>query len=113
MIRPANFPEGTPGVGMVFVKVNTIELAVINMQARSFMVDLDDPFRKMDELVAIARKRTPFIFVDFHGETTSENKRWAGIWMAVFRQSSARIPTSRPMMRGFCPKERLICQMSA
>ncbi|MFW8576187.1 TIGR00282 family metallophosphoesterase [Enterococcus entomosocium] len=74
MIRPANFPEGTPGVGMVFVKVNTIELAVINMQARSFMVDLDDPFRKMDELVAIARKRTPFIFVDFHGETTSEKQ---------------------------------------
>ena len=33
MIRPANFPEGTPGTGMVFVKVNAIELAVINMQA--------------------------------------------------------------------------------
>ena len=74
MIRPANFPEGTPGTGMVFVKVNAIELAVINMQARSFMVDIDDPFRKMDELVTIARKRTPFIFVDFHGETTSEKQ---------------------------------------
>ena len=74
MVRPANFPEGTPGQGMVFVKVNAIELAVINMQARSFMVDIDDPFRKMDELVTIARKRTPFIFVDFHGETTSEKQ---------------------------------------
>ena len=31
-------------------------------------------FRKMDELVTIARKRTPFIFVDFHGETTSEKQ---------------------------------------
>ncbi|WP_265331518.1 YmdB family metallophosphoesterase [Enterococcus faecium] len=46
MVRPANFPEGTPGQGMVFVKVNQVELAVINMQARSFMVDLDDPFVK-------------------------------------------------------------------
>lgn len=66
--------EGTPGQGMVFVKVNQVELAVINMQARSFMVDLDDPFRKMNELVEEARKRTPIIFVDFHGETTSEKQ---------------------------------------
>ncbi|MBO0462695.1 TIGR00282 family metallophosphoesterase [Enterococcus sp. DIV1298c] len=74
MVRPANFPEGTPGQGIVFVKVNQLELAVINMQARSFMVDLDDPFRKMAELVEEARKRTPIIFVDFHGETTSEKQ---------------------------------------
>ena len=72
IIRPANFPEGTPGNGMVFVKVNTVELAVINLQARTFMVPLDDPFAKIDELVAEARKRTPLIFLDFHGETTSE-----------------------------------------
>ncbi|STP28963.1 calcineurin-like phosphoesterase [Enterococcus durans] len=74
MVRPANFPEGTPGQGIVFVKVNQLELAVINMQARSFMVDLDDPFRKMNELIKEARKRTPIIFVDFHGETTSEKQ---------------------------------------
>ncbi len=42
---------------MVFVKVNQVELAVINMQARSFMVDLDDPFRKMDRLIAEAKKK--------------------------------------------------------
>lgn len=74
IVRPANFPEGTPGQGMVFVKVNQVELAVINMQARSFMVDLDDPFRKMDRLIAEAKKRTLIIFVDFHGETTSEKQ---------------------------------------
>lgn len=55
------FSGRTPGQGMVFVKVNQVELAVINMQARSFMVDLDDPFRKMNELVEEARKRTPII----------------------------------------------------
>jgi metallophosphoesterase (TIGR00282 family) len=74
MIRPANFPEAAPGKGIVYVKVNAIELAVINLQARSFMVDIDDPFKKADELVTEARKRTPFIFVDFHGETTSEKQ---------------------------------------
>jgi hypothetical protein len=74
MVRPANFPEGVPGQGMVFVKVNAIELAVINLQARTFMVDIDDPFKEVDRLVTEARKRTPFIFVDFHGETTSEKQ---------------------------------------
>lgn len=73
MVRPANFPEATtPGQGMVFVKVNQVELAVINLQARSFMVALDDPFTKMDELLVEAHARTPLVFVDFHGETTSE-----------------------------------------
>lgn len=74
MVRPANFPEGTPGQGIVYVKVNQFELAVINLQARSFMVDLDDPFRKAERLIAEAQKRTPLIFVDFHGETTSEKQ---------------------------------------
>jgi metallophosphoesterase (TIGR00282 family) len=74
IVRPANFPEGTPGKGMVFIKVNQLELAVINLQARSFMTDLDDPFRKIEELVAEARKRTSIIFLDFHGETTSEKQ---------------------------------------
>lgn len=74
MVRPANFPAGTPGQGMVYVKVNAYELAVMNLQARSFMADIDDPFRKADELIAQARERTPFIFLDFHGETTSEKQ---------------------------------------
>ncbi|WP_265456368.1 TIGR00282 family metallophosphoesterase [Enterococcus sp. HY326] len=74
MVRPANFPEAVPGMGMVFVNVNGVELAVMNLQARSFMVDLDDPFKKAQELVAEARKRTSLIFLDFHGETTSEKQ---------------------------------------
>ncbi|MDK2845250.1 MAG: 2,3-cyclic-nucleotide 2-phosphodiesterase [Enterococcus sp.] len=74
MVRPANFPTGVPGVGVVFVKVNQQELAVVNLQGRSFMVDLDDPFRKIEELLAQIQKRTLYIFVDFHAETTSEKQ---------------------------------------
>ncbi|GCF95773.1 metallophosphoesterase [Enterococcus florum] len=74
IVRPANFPEGTPGQGIIYVQVNEAEIAIINLQARSFMVDLDDPFRKADQLVEEARTRTPFIFIDFHGETTSEKQ---------------------------------------
>ncbi|MGX6979684.1 TIGR00282 family metallophosphoesterase [Vagococcus elongatus] len=75
LVRPANFPERTtPGRGIVYVKVNSSELAVINLQGRAFMVDLDDPFKKIDELITEASKRTPLIFLDFHAETTSEKQ---------------------------------------
>lgn len=75
LVRPANFPEQTtPGQGIVYVKVNSAELAVINLQGRAFMVDLDDPFKKIDELIEEASKRTSLIFLDFHAETTSEKQ---------------------------------------
>ncbi|WP_313467402.1 TIGR00282 family metallophosphoesterase [Carnobacterium sp.] len=74
MIRPANYPEGTPGKGLAFIKVNQLELAVINLHGRTFMSDVDDPFRKADELLEEVSQRTPLVFVDFHAETTSEKQ---------------------------------------
>ncbi|MBN6202912.1 TIGR00282 family metallophosphoesterase [Staphylococcus saprophyticus] len=72
MVRPANFPEEAPGVGMRFIQINQIKLAIINLQGRAFMQDIDDPFKKADELINEAKKETDYIFVDFHAETTSE-----------------------------------------
>jgi metallophosphoesterase (TIGR00282 family) len=72
LIRPANFPKGTPGKGIVFLNMNGKEIAVINLQGRSFLEPLDDPFRKIDELIESAKKRTNIIFLDFHAEATSE-----------------------------------------
>nr|WGD63819.1 2',3'-cyclic-nucleotide 2'-phosphodiesterase [Bacillus subtilis]WGD70439.1 2',3'-cyclic-nucleotide 2'-phosphodiesterase [Bacillus subtilis] len=72
LVRPANFPEGTPGKGITYVKANGKELAVINLQGRTFLPPLDDPFLKADELIAEGAKRTPYIFIDFHAEATSE-----------------------------------------
>ncbi|MCE0454784.1 MULTISPECIES: TIGR00282 family metallophosphoesterase [Staphylococcus] len=72
MVRPANFPSEAPGVGMRFIQINDIKLAIINLQGRSFMQDIDDPFKKADQLIEEAKKETNFIFVDFHAETTSE-----------------------------------------
>lgn len=75
MIRPANFPvDTTPGKGMVYINVNQTKLAVINLQGRVFMSSSDDPFKKVEELVEEASQQTPFIFVDFHAETTSEKQ---------------------------------------
>lgn len=72
LVRPANFPKGTPGVGLRFINVNQHKLAVINLQGRTFMQPIDDPFTMANELVEEARKQTSSIFVDFHAETTSE-----------------------------------------
>lgn len=72
MVRPANFPDEAPGVGMRFIQINEIKLAIINLQGRAFMQDIDDPFKKADALVTEAKKETDYIFVDFHAETTSE-----------------------------------------
>ncbi|KGX93101.1 hypothetical protein N781_11835 [Pontibacillus halophilus JSM 076056 = DSM 19796] len=77
MVRPANFPEDTPGQGITYIKDGGIELAVINLQGRTFLPPLEDPFRVADELVEEAKKRTPHIFVDFHAEATSEKQALA------------------------------------
>ena len=51
MVRPANFPSEAPGVGMRFIQINDIKLAIINLQGRSFMQDIDDPFKKLINLL--------------------------------------------------------------
>lgn len=72
LVRPANFPEGTPGKGSLLLNMNGIEIGIINLQGRTFLAPLDCPFKKADELISEIRKRTNIIFVDFHAEATSE-----------------------------------------
>ena len=56
MVRPANFPSEAPGVGMRIIQINDIKLAIINLQGRAFMQDIDDPFKKLMNLLK-KRKR--------------------------------------------------------
>jgi metallophosphoesterase (TIGR00282 family) len=72
LLRPANFPEGTPGVGYISVKAGPYRVGVVNLMGRVFMNPIDCPFRKADEIVAQLRKETPIILVDMHAEATSE-----------------------------------------
>ncbi len=60
MVRPANLPPGTPGKEVVFVKSNGKEIAVINILGRTFMQPADDPFRKIDELLKLAKKKNQY-----------------------------------------------------
>ncbi|OGL00151.1 MAG: metallophosphoesterase [Candidatus Rokubacteria bacterium RIFCSPHIGHO2_12_FULL_73_22] len=74
LLRPANFPLGTPGVGHVTVKCGPHKVAVLNLMGRVFMLPIDCPFRKADEVVPELRKDTPIVLVDMHCEATSESQ---------------------------------------
>ncbi len=73
LLRPANFPAGTPGAGWVTVKAGPHRVAVLNLMGRVFMQAIDCPFRKADELLPEIRQETAIILVDMHAEATSES----------------------------------------
>jgi len=73
LLRPANYPEGLPGAGVVVVQAsNGVDCAVINLQGRVYMPQTDDPFRKADKLLSELPAAVRVRFVDFHAEVTSE-----------------------------------------
>lgn len=74
LLRPANYPPGTPGVGSIVVKAGAHRVAVLNLQGRVFMPSVDCPFRKADEELPRLREETPVIIVDMHAEATSEKQ---------------------------------------
>jgi metallophosphoesterase (TIGR00282 family) len=73
ILRPANYPSDNPGKGVTLLKTNSGEqAAVLNLQGRVFMPPTDDPFRIADAELAKLPKEVKVIFVDMHGEATSE-----------------------------------------
>ena len=74
LIRPANYPAGTPGAGSyVATTASGQVVGVINIMGRVFMAAIDDPFRVADREIARVREAgARVIFVDMHAETTSE-----------------------------------------
>ncbi len=73
LLRPANYPKGAPGRGHTVIQTpGGRKLGVINLEGRTFMKPLDNPFAMAPELVAELRKQTPCILVDMHCEATSE-----------------------------------------
>jgi metallophosphoesterase (TIGR00282 family) len=77
LIRPINYPKGTPGRGAALVKTaGGADVLVINAMGRIFMPELDCPFRAIDaELTACRLKQgADAIVIDFHAEATSEKQ---------------------------------------
>lgn len=73
LIRPANYPAGNTGNGSVVVSTpNGDKAAVLNLEGRVFMSNLEDPFRVGEREIERLKKETPVVIIDFHAEATSE-----------------------------------------
>jgi metallophosphoesterase (TIGR00282 family) len=73
LLRPVNYPPAAPGQGSIVLDTSKGKIAVINVQCRTFMhPPLDNPFPAVEAEVERIRQETRVIFVDVHGETTSE-----------------------------------------
>lgn len=77
LLRPANYPPGNPGHGSVVVEAAGSRLAVLNLQGRTFMPPIDDPFRAADQLLRELDSAADAVVVDFHAEATSEKQALA------------------------------------
>lgn len=73
LVRPINYPEGTPGEGCKVFSLNSQKIAVINVLGRVFMPPIDSPWKvvtnKIEELID---NGVDSIFIDFHAEATAE-----------------------------------------
>ncbi len=78
LLRPINYPKGTPGRGIgVYQARGNRKVVVINVMTRLFMDPLDDPFQGLEAALAqhrLGRGGAAAIFIDVHGEATSEKQ---------------------------------------
>lgn len=72
-IRPLNYPLGTPGRGsFIYQAENSPPVAIVNLQGRTFMAPLENPFSAVLAELQRLGSAVKCIFIDFHAEATSE-----------------------------------------
>jgi metallophosphoesterase (TIGR00282 family) len=72
LLRPANYPDGVPGRGSLVWNVSGVDVCIINIQGRTFMMPIDCPFRRVSRILAELPPSVKVVIVDFHAEATSE-----------------------------------------
>lgn len=73
MVRPANYPKGTPGRGRIIIENNGIKIGLLNLIGRIYMdPPIDCPFQTADREIAFLKQQCKVILVDMHAEATSE-----------------------------------------
>lgn len=77
ILRPANYPPGVAGHGVHLLEVKGIPVAVMNLQGRVRMGDLDCPFRTAAEQIRKLKGKTGIILIDFHAEAVEEKEALA------------------------------------
>lgn len=74
LLRPANYPPGVPGSGVLIDDVAGIKIAILNLMGRTYMKEIDCPFRVAEKEIKRIREITEIIIIDFHAEVTSEKQ---------------------------------------
>lgn len=78
LVRPLNLPPESPGKGYQIVSIGDNKVAVINVLGTIFLSGSStSPFHHVEAVIKEIRAITPYIFVDFHGEATSEKQAFA------------------------------------
>jgi metallophosphoesterase (TIGR00282 family) len=72
IVRPANYPKGSPGRGQTVVERGGMRLGVVNLSGTVALQAARSPFAEADAALAELRGRTDAILVDMHAEATSE-----------------------------------------
>ena len=73
LVRPINYPNGTPGKGSQIFEFNGFKIAVINVLGRVFMPPMDSPWQiVVEEINKLKDDGIKHIFIDFHAEATAE-----------------------------------------
>lgn len=73
VIRPANFPKGSPGRGYTTFEINGLKIAVLNLMGRVFMREqVSCPFQCALDLLPQIKATADLVLLDFHAEATSE-----------------------------------------
>lgn len=89
LVRPINYPAGTPGRGVALVETkNGARALVVNAMGRIFMDPLDDPFAAVERELAACplREAADAVIVDMHAEASSERQA-----MGVFCDGRASV----------------------
>lgn len=72
IVRPANYPAGTPGRGYIIYDLGKYSVAVINLLGCVYMDSLQSPFETADKLLEEISGKAKYTVLDFHAEATSE-----------------------------------------
>ena len=72
IVRPANYPKGSPGRGVTVVESGELALGVVNLSGTLFLDAARSPFPEADAALAELRGRATHVLVDIHAEATSE-----------------------------------------
>lgn len=100
VIRPLNYPEGTPGKGYVKFKWEGKTILLINIIGRAFFSEqFDDPYRAIDKV--LEKEKADIIIIDHHAEATS-NKMIMGHYLdgrvTAYIGTHTHVPTADAMI---------------